>query len=212
MRTIIAALLFILLPLTAHAQCVINEQALNYHYDQHVDYSNPNIPTDFFMLMYSNSPQFCQKHGKSSQYNFQCHSENAFGWVIHGLWGDSTAAYLSGDIRQHPRFCRGDLPKVPLATLKPYLCMSPGTALLQGEWEKHGACDFPSARAYYQQEQQLYQRFKVAPGQLNSAQAVRWMKRHNPVLADKRLHRQGSEFGICFNRQFAVISCPKRRK
>ncbi|CAG9001109.1 MAG: hypothetical protein CENE_03125 [Candidatus Celerinatantimonas neptuna] len=209
------ALIALALPFLAQAQCVVNDQWLNRNYDQHIDYSNPNVQTDFFLLVFSNSPQFCKKEQQSGaieNFRFQCESPNHFGWVIHGLWGNSREAFISGNIRSQPRFCQGDLPKVPLSELKPYLCMSPGTKLLQGEWEKHGACDFSSAKAYFSKEKELYQRFKLPSADVNAKTAVRWMRDNNPVLADKWLYRRGSEFGICFDRSFNVISCPKQSR
>lgn len=207
------ALLGLMLPLLAQAQCVVSEQWLNLNYDQHIDYSNPDVKTDFFLLVFSNSPQFCKKEqraGELDNFKFQCQSSNHFGWVVHGLWGNSKSAYVSGNIRNQPRFCQGDLPKVPPAELKPYLCMSPGTKLLQGEWEKHGACDFSSAKAYFSKEKELYHRFKLPSSDMNAKVAVHWMRDNNLVLSDKRLYRRGSEFGICFDRSFNVISCPKQ--
>ncbi|CAG9296833.1 ribonuclease T2 [Celerinatantimonas diazotrophica] len=211
MKGIFYALVLAALPLVALAQqCQVNDSNLNLNYDQTLDYQNAHIKTDFFMLVFSNSSIFCRGRQNQPKFKFQCDSGHQFGWVVHGLWGESKAAYLSGNIHQHPRFCQGDLPKLALSTIKPYLCMSPGTALLQGEWEKHGACDFPNAKSYFAQEQALYQQFKLPPASLNASQAIQWMKRNNPQLKNKWLSRQGSEFGICFDKRFELISCPKK--
>lgn len=195
------------------ATCTVDERWLQPDYDQSVDYANPEVETDFFLLVYSHSPSFCQRmteQGRREDFAFQCNSPNRFGWVIHGLWGESEAAYLRREEKRHPRFCRGDLPPLPLAEIKPYLCMSPGTRLLQGQWEKHGACDFDSAAAYYAKTQELFGRFPVPPADLTAGAAVRWMKDHSPALRDKWLHRSGDEFGICFSKRFDLISCPRR--
>lgn len=198
---------------SASTTCQIQDKWLNLDYDHSIDHQNTAVQTDFFLLMFSNSKRFCEqmaRKGDSDKVKFQCQSPNEFGWVVHGLWGESEAAYRTGDKKGHPRFCQGDLPKVELAKLKPYLCMSPGTRLLQGEWEKHGACDFPSFERYYQTTLELYQRFQMPPVDLKPKAAMNWMKKQHPELKDKWLHLDRKEFGICFNQQFEVISCPKQ--
>ena len=193
--------------------CVVDDQWLRRDYDHAVDYANPEVETDFFLLVYSHSPSFCRRMAERDRLDeapLQCRSSKRFGWVIHGLWGESESAYVRREERRHPRFCKGDLPPVPVAVMKPYLCMSPGTRLLQGQWEKHGACDFDSATEYFGRTKELFERFPVPPAELKAGAAVRWMKDNSPALRNKWLHRSGDEFGICFSTGFEVISCPKR--
>lgn len=215
LRFLLLTVSFTLLSFNAAAKCEIDRAWLNLNYDHKIDYQNRSVETDFFLLMFSNSKRFCDhmaRKGKADKVKFQCQSPNEFGWVVHGLWGESEAAYITGNKKGHPRFCQGDLPKVSLDKMTPFLCISPGLRLLQGEWEKHGACDFPSFTAYYQQTQQLYQRFQMPPADLKPKSAMRWMKKHHPELKDKWLHVDRREFGICFNKQFDVISCPKQKR
>ncbi len=61
----------------------------------------------------------------------------------------------------HPRYCKGNLPKLAPSEILPYMCMQPGEALLQGEWEKHGACDFDTAKQYFEKERELFQALKL---------------------------------------------------
>jgi ribonuclease T2 len=88
--------------------------------------------------------------------------------------------------------------------------MSPGTKLLQGEWEKHGACDFDTAKDYFNKMQELFNSFNVPPADLDAGRAVRWMKKTHPELKDKWLHLTDHEFGICFTTDFEIMSCPNR--
>lgn len=111
----------------------------------------------------------------------------------------------------HPRFCKGDLDQLDFNVLKPYLCMSPGAKLLQGEWEKHGACDFKTADEYFAKALELYNRFEVPSADLKAKPAMNWMKENNPELKDKWLYQSGKEFGICFDKSFNPISCPKQK-
>ncbi len=198
----------------ANADCVVKEKWLNKNYDYKVKYRDiNNISTDFLQLVYSNSSIFCsyqERIGRIYDFYFQCLSPNKFEWVIHGLWGESETAYIKGITDKHPRSCQGNLEPLPLDVIKPYLCMSPGTKLLQGEWEKHGACDFDTAEEYFAKMLELYNRFKTPPVKLNARQAVIWMKRNNSELKNKWLYRTGSEFGVCFDTDFNTISCPKR--
>jgi len=190
--------------------CVVNKEWLNLQYDHKIDYIN-NIPTDFFLLVYSNSPTFCdflKREGRLNDAPFQCKSPNKFGWVIHGLWGESLTAYLNNDNKKHPRFCKGDLDPLSIELMLPYLCMSPGTKLLQGEWEKHGACDFDNATIYFEKTLALFNLFKLPPPDYDVKNAVEWMKNNNQSLGNMRFHVTETEFGICFSKDFEVISCP----
>jgi len=192
--------------------CIVKDEWLNQDYDHEIDYENPNVTTDFFLLVYSNSPNFCdymERKNRIDDVPFQCQSPNEFGWVVHGLWSESEAAYLSGQNDGHPRFCKGNLDPLDLETIKPYLCMSPGTGLLQGEWEKHGACDFESATKYFSKTQELYEQFLLPPPELKVRTAVEWMKENNFELEGKRLHQSKHEFGVCLSTSFEVISCPR---
>lgn len=194
--------------------CDIETSLLNMRYDNRLDYRNADVETDFFLLVFSNSPSFCdamERKGREDSVRFQCESDNDFGWVVHGLWGESEKAYKAGNNRGHPRFCQGDLNPLPLSVIKPYLCMSPGTRLLQGQWEKHGACDFDTPEQYFDQTLSLAQTFQLPPASLNAKQAVRWMRDNNSDLKHTWLHQTRHEFGICFDKAFNVMSCPRRR-
>ncbi|WP_461535275.1 ribonuclease T2 family protein [Spongorhabdus nitratireducens] len=201
--------------LPAGQYCTVDRGQLNPDYDIGIDYVN-DIPTDFFLLVYSNSPRFCQymeAKGRLEDVAFQCASGNNFGWVIHGLWGESRAGFISKSKTAHPRFCKGDLAPVSLDLLARYICMSPGTRLLQGEWEKHGACDFDTAEAYFETTLNLYKRYKIPSPDLTPKEAVEWMKLANATLSELNLFVSKREFGVCFARlesgEFEPMSCPQ---
>ena len=194
-----------------HGECIVKDEWLNKEYDHSVDYRNAGVKTDFFLLAYSHAPSYCEsmeRIGRIDDVPFECKSPNKFGWVIHGLWGESKSAYINGENDKHPRFCQGDLAPLGLDKIKPYLCMSPSTRLLQGEWEKHGACDFNSVDEYFSKTKQLFEKFLVPPVELKAKAAMQWMKDTNPALGDKRLYLYGDEFGICYSTDFEVMSCP----
>ncbi|MGB1092326.1 MAG: ribonuclease T2 family protein, partial [Oceanobacter sp.] len=102
----------------------------------------------------------------------------------------------------------GDLPPVGRDVLESYLCMSPGMRLLQGEWEKHGACTFDEPKAYFNKSLELFKRYDLPPADMNARDAMNWMKDNNPELKGLWLHLTDTEFGICFNAEFDPQSCP----
>lgn len=166
-----------------------------------------NVATDYFQLALSWSPAFCdsqrEKYGDipaSSRY--QC--QNDFGWVIHGLWPQSAKAREAGD---HPRFCRGDLPPLPFETFKPYLNSSPSASLLQGQWEKHGACAFERADDYFARQQSLFNSLKLPSEELNRKALFQWVKQNNPELRNVYLGASKNELYICYDKQWKPIDC-----
>jgi ribonuclease T2 len=196
------------------AKCVIPDPFPEPSWDVSMKDDKHDVKTDFFMLVYSHSPSFCkekEEDNKLDEVKFQCDPKNEFGWVIHGLWGQSEEAFIKREKEGHPRFCKGDLDPLEFNVIKPYLCMSPGARLLQGEWEKHGACDFKTADEYFAKALELYNLFAVPPADREAKPAMNWMKDNNPELKDKWLYLSGSEFGICFDKDFKVMSCPKQK-
>ena len=151
---------------------------------------NKNAPVDYYMLALSWSPAFCEK--QRAQYGnnlpdsaqYQCSTKNQFGWVVHGLWPQNANAR---SVTDHPRFCKGDLAPLPVETLEPYLSISPGAKLLQGEWEK----------------------LSLPNEQLSRKELFQWMKQNNPQLKGAYLGASHNELFICYDRQWQVIDCPK---
>ena len=125
---------------------------------------------------------------------------------MHGLWPQNANAR---SVTDHPRFCKGDLAPLPVETLEPYLSISPGAKLLQGEWEKHGSCAFDSAEAYFKQEKALFESLSLPNEQLSRKALFQWMKQNNPQLKGAYLGASHNELFICYDRQWQVIDCPK---
>lgn len=194
---------------------------------------NQSASTDYFKLALSWSPDYCEKiqkdvakltsNGKTEDAKkladnnqLQCFYDNDFKWVVHGLWSSSCDGKSLNEctdlteIKRHPRFCKGDLAQLPYEQVKPYLCMSPSAELLQGEWEKHGACDFSSAVTYFQKTQALFNKLKTPDTKLNTAELAQWMDTNNPDLDHKKLGFSATEMYICYDKKFAPIDCPQR--
>lgn len=165
---------------------------------------------DFYMLSLSWSPSFCEEQKQRNggvvptHLQFQCNQAAQLGWVIHGLWPQSATAR---DATEQPRFCQGDLPPLPEALIRQYLPESPGASLLQGQWEKHGACAFETAEQYFAQQKALFRRLNL-PGQaLPRQELFQWMKKFNPQLREVRLRASRNELYICYDKQWKPIDC-----
>ncbi len=173
---------------------------------------NKSAPVDYYMLALSWSPEFCEfqarkNNGKVPEsLQFQCSNSEQFGWVIHGLWPQNASAK---SVEEHPRFCQGDLPPVSEAIIKKYLPESPGAALLQGEWEKHGACAFNTAESYFEKQKALFQSLNLPGHEMSRNELFKWMKKFNPQLQNAYLQARNNELYICYDKSWNVQDCPR---
>ena len=194
---------------------------------------NDQAKTDYFKLAINYSPTFCDSKRRSieqlkyknkankaqqeyKKFELQCFSDNKFGWIVHGLWAQTCDGKSMeqcrdwSDISKHPRLCRGDLAPVDYSLLKPYLCASPGADLLQGEWEKHGACDFEQPQQYFAKQQALFNSLVLPADRLPNKQLIEFLQQYNPQLKNKHIQINRDEFYICYSTDFKVIDCPAR--
>lgn len=178
-----------------------------------VDYVNKDIPTDYYALALSWSPGFCDPDRKGRAFRWQC-EENAFGYVVHGLWPQSATARRSDE---HPRNCKPPELLAPDLT-KPYLCMIPGAQLAQDEWVKHGTCAWPDAKSYFSQIEKLYNALKLAdpPSGRTTAGTVRKSfvaanarlgLRAEHVQVRVRPKNQFNEIFVCYDKRFQFRAC-----
>ena len=87
--------------------------------------------------------------------------------------------------------------------------ISPGAKLLQGEWEKHGACAFADAQSYFRQEQALFNALNLPTQEMKRNELFRWMKTHNPQLSNAYLKASRNELFICYDKNWQVMDCPR---
>lgn len=173
---------------------------------------NTRADVDYYQLALSWSPAFCDLQKRKNDGNipnhlqYQCH-DNEFGWVIHGLWPQSAAANTPAD---HPRFCRGDLPPESESLIKAYMPQSPGASLLQGQWEKHGACAFENAESYFAKQKALFQALTLPKEPMERKALFAWLKKHNPQLKNAYLGATKTELYICYDKSWNVMDCPSR--
>ncbi|MDO4431609.1 MAG: ribonuclease [Lonepinella koalarum] len=192
-----------------------HKSAVNFDYDfvmQNDVIGQNRTSTDYYMLVLSWSPIFCEnqreKFGKRlpESAQMQCGTSKKYGWIIHGLWPQNANAKSVSD---HPRFCQGDLPPVDYRILEKYLNESPSPHLLQGEWEKHGACAFKAAQNYFQKQQDLYRTLRLPNEEMARKDLFAWLKQHNPQLKNIFLQASHKELFICYNKDWQVMDCPK---
>ncbi|MDG4951674.1 ribonuclease T2 family protein [Actinobacillus equuli] len=173
---------------------------------------NKHAPVDYYMLALSWSPAFCESQRNKNQGDvpqrlaYQCAGGQNFGWVIHGLWPQNAKAR---SVDQHPRYCKGDLPEVSAKTIEQYLPESPGAALLQGEWEKHGSCAFNSAESYFAKQKELFYSLKLPAKNLRRNDLFQWMRKHNPQLRGVYLGASKTELYVCYDKKWQPMDCPK---
>lgn len=198
-------------------QAVSNVMERNYDYVMKNDPigQNKKAKTHYYTFVLSWSPAFCQAQRKRfgeklpDSLEYQCGKTQQFGWVIHGLWPQNKQARRVSD---HPRFCKGDLPIVPHEVIQQYLSESPSANLLQGEWEKHGACAFNNAQTYFEKQRELYRTLKLPTYALSSkSELFYWIKKNNPHLQDVYLGANQNELFICYDLNWEVMDCPRSR-
>lgn len=182
-------------------------------YDAHMDRDalgqNTNAPVDYYMLTISYSPSFCENlrqrlHTIPANQQEQCGIDKHYGWVIHGLWPQNSNASSPSD---HPRFCQGDLPPLPLDAFAPYLKSSPSKHLLQAEWEKHGACAFKNPQDYFHMQQRLFESLVLPPNKPNKKELISFIKEHNPALRNVFIKVGRNDVKICYSKKWQPISC-----
>lgn len=173
---------------------------------------NKRASVDYYTLALSWSPNFCDTQKRKMQgkipshLQYQCGGTHQFGWVIHGLWPQSAKARR---VEDHPRFCKGDLPELPHQLIEQYLPESPGAALLQGEWEKHGACAFDSAQTYFDKQKELFKTLVLPKYELDRNALFKWVKENNPALKDRYLGGNRNELFICYDKNWQPMNCPR---
>ncbi|OZN25520.1 ribonuclease T [Actinobacillus seminis] len=191
--------------------------------DRNYDYIMKNDPIGqnasakfhYYTLVLSWSPAFCdvqrRRYGDKlpDSLELQCGNTQNFGWVIHGLWPQNQQARRVSD---HPRFCQGDLPRVDQELIEEFLPDSPSAYLLQGEWEKHGACAFPDARSYFEKGRELFKSLILPDYELDTRNELfRWIRNNNPQLEHAFLGANRNELFICYGLDWRVIDCPRSR-
>lgn len=106
------------------------------------------LPIASYTLAISWTPQYCAGSRGGARDNFQCGSDNDFGFTLHGLWPD-------GPGKDWPQYCRA-APVLPRKIIRDQLCATPSPQLIQHEWVKHGTCMQTTPARYFALSRKLY--------------------------------------------------------
>ena len=105
-----------------------------------------------YLLALSWTPQWCRTMGeKGTEQKVEC--DRPLGFTLHGLWPN-------GEAPPYPRYCR-PVGRLDISMVGHMYCRTPSAELLQHEWQAHGACGWPDARAYFAQASRLYDRLTI---------------------------------------------------
>lgn len=97
-------------------------------------------PITGYTLAASWSPDYCKTSGDTR--SMQCaKASGRFGFVLHGLWPESTGG-------PSPQWCASQPAPSP-QLLREHLCMTPSPGLLAHEWAKHGSCMVKTPEKYF---------------------------------------------------------------
>jgi ribonuclease T2 len=131
------------------------------------------------------------------------------GFALHGLWPNGKAP-------PYPRYCR-PVGTIEARTVRAMYCRTPSAALLQHEWQAHGACAWDEPTAYFRQAARLYDRVALPriEGRALTADELRhaFMAR-NRWLPGEAIYVQADRDGrlaevrLCYDTRYRPAACP----
>jgi len=170
------------------------------------------VPVAYYLLAITWTPEWRRINGLTSATSPPLDPETApQGFALHGLWPN-------GKGPPYPRYCR-PVGTIPAATVRRMHRRTPSAALLQHEWQAHGACaDWNSPAAYFRDAARLYDRVRlpriegrgeVTAGDIRAAFVAR-----NPIYPPSAVFvaadREGRfyEVRLCHDLAYAPAACP----
>ena len=170
------------------------------------------LPIGGYTLAVSWAPEYCHGHARDPSARFQCASGNSFGWTLHGLWPDGVG-------KEWPQYCKAAA-RLPPATIRRNLCLTPSAQLLQHEWAKHGTCTGLAPDAYFAKSTGLYHALawpdmaRLSRERASTAGSLAAAVAHaNPGITPDMIRvtadRQGwlEEIWFCLDRRMSYTRC-----
>lgn len=175
-------------------------------------------PVAGYTLALSWSPEFCRTRLRDRAHRLQCGGldnggAGRFGFILHGLWPES-------DDARWPQWCRR-VPALSRERLRPFLCTTPSTRLLQHQWAKHGSCMTRSPRFYLRAGRRLFRAVRYPDmnalsrnRNLTAGQFARAFAAANRRMSADMLQIVTNDRGwltevrICLGRDFRMRRCP----
>jgi len=169
------------------------------------------VTTAYYLLAISWTPQWCRTIGqRGTEQQVEC--DRPLGFTLHGLWPNGSAP-------PYPRYCR-PVGGLDADLVRRMYCRTPSAELLQHEWQAHGACAWPDARAYFGQSAKLFDRValpkvETIPAGNLTAGAVRaafiaknpWLRRETIFVATTR-GEDLTEVRLCYDLAYKPAACP----
>jgi ribonuclease T2 len=222
MKILLTFFALLLLPITAQAQssCTLPPEIRPFSEEQLRQRMKDPVrlhPVDSYLLALSWSPAFCVEARASSDSRFQC-ERNRFGFVVHGLWPQSSKAK---SVAEQPAYCREATP-ISVKTHKAGLCTVPGVKLMTHEWQKHGVCAFQTPEQYFDRIAAMRGVLKlpnfdvVADRQLTAGIVRDAFVKANPslprdaIMVDVDRKSRLKEVRLCYDVAFKFAACDRR--
>lgn len=169
------------------------------------------VTTAYYLLAISWTPQWCRTIGqKGTEQPVEC--GKSLGFTLHGLWPNGVAP-------PYPRYCR-PVGGLDAGLVRRMYCRTPSAELLQHEWQAHGACAWPDARAYFADSAKLFDRVvlpkvEAIPAGERTAGALRaafiaknpWLRRETIFVATNKAEDL-TEVRLCYDLKYRPAACP----
>lgn len=212
-RSALLAIALVPAPVLAQAYQCRAPQRIDIPQPPRPDGPRRNTPITGYTLAISWSPEFCRGGSAAKDPgNYQCNgSIGRFGFVLHGLWPESSPG-------KYPQWC-SLAPRPSEADFKANLCMTPVPWLLEHEWAKHGSCMSKTPADYFRKSQAMWRgvhlpdadRLSRQPG-LTAGDLRRAFAALNPGIPLAAVGvRTGNgwlrEVHLCYDRKFAPAAC-----
>ena len=171
-----------------------------------------HIPAAYYLLAISWTPDWRRINGLTKATSPALDPESRpQGFALHGLWPNGRVG------PPYPRYCRPVGP-IDRATVRSMYCRTPSAALLQHEWQAHGACGWDTPAAYFRDAARLYDRVALprieaipdlTAGKLRQAfvEKNRWLTADAVFVALDREDRL-TEVRLCYDLGYRPTACP----
>ncbi len=171
-------------------------------------------PITRYLLALSWSPQHCRDADNRRDGDLQCGGAHGrFGFVLHGLWPESTGS-------DWPQYC-APAPRLSTTVIRRNLCMTPSVQLLQHEWARHGICMTRNPDRYFAAARRAYAAVRypdmaalARQDDLTVGGFTRAFAAANPgmdadmIAVQTRGRRWLDEVRICLDRRLRPQACP----
>lgn len=169
------------------------------------------VKIEFYLLAITWTPEWRRMNGKTPAFSPAIdEARRPQGFALHGLWPN-------GKGPPYPRYCR-PVGTIPAATVREMYCRTPSAALLQHEWQAHGACAWDRPEDYFRDAARLYDRIvlprvegrsSLTAGELRDAfaKANRGLPRTAVFVAADPEGRL-SEVRLCYDTAYRPAACP----